>query len=465
MRQRTPLAAIGSLLALAIIALALLGCSGVDDSASEASILGLSRAPATATPAPLSAPAAPSTPAATALRLLVTPQPVAYGPEDPTFEALPGARAHFGEHQGAAYRVEVPQRWNGTLVLYLHGYRAYTPSLLVDPPPQRERLIAKGYAWAASSYQTNGYAVGVGAEDTRRLALLFAEKVGEPKRTLLYGTSLGGHVTTYLMERYPTEFDGAVAECGAVAGVEVLDYFVGWTILASHLTGVAEGRTNAPERYESAIAAMDAALGPVKSPTLAGRRFESVISELTGGRRPWRREGFEQARSWNFSLILDALRHGEAAASAATNQDDRYNIAPGLGLTDDELNRAVPRLAPAPGVRNGSRDPALAPMTGRIERPYLTIHGTGDVLVPISQEQVYRRAVEAAGREHLLVQRAIRRPGHCNFSPAEQARAFDDLARWVETGVRPPGDDITGDLMDAGLAFTEPPLEGDPGTP
>ena len=441
--------------AVGISAIVFGGCNGGGDSPSQAT--------ATANPPTLTA--TPATPTPTPLTFAITPEAMAYDLGDPAFEPLPGARAQFGVHQGAMYQIEVPDRWNGDLVLYAHGYQGYAPSLAVAPPPLRAHLIAGGYAWAASSYQANGYAVGVGAEDTRRLVGLFADIVGEPRRTYVYGISMGGHITTFLLERYPTEFDGAFAECGAVAGVGILDYFVNWTIIASYLAGVDEGRTSDPSIYQAAIAEMNAQLGSAESPTLAGRRFESVISELTGGPRPWRHEGFAQARGANFSVILDALRNPEPSLSASTNEGEIYRIAPGLGLTDAELNRAVPRLAAAPDVRDGRRFPALAPVSGRIERPYLTIANTGDFFVPISQQQIYRRAVQAAGRDDLLVQRAVRRPGHCNFTAAERIRAFDDLVRWVEDGVRPPGDDLLGDLTNVGLAFTEPLLPDDPGTP
>jgi hypothetical protein len=83
--------------------------------------------------------------------------------------------------------------------------------------------------------------------------------------------------------------------------------------------------------------------------------------------------------------------------------------------------------------------------------------------VPITIAQAYRRAVERAGNGHLLVQRAIRNAGHCTFSVAEQAQAFDDLVRWSMGGVRPDGDDLLADLRDIGRRFTTPLRSGDPG--
>src|SRR5690348_11731895 len=43
---------------------------------------------------------------------------------DATFEALPGAKAFFGKYDGGIYRIEIPEKWNGELVLYAHGYVA-----------------------------------------------------------------------------------------------------------------------------------------------------------------------------------------------------------------------------------------------------------------------------------------------------------------------------------------------------
>ena len=42
------------------------------------------------------------------------------------------------------------------------------------------------------------------------------------------------------------------------------------------------------------------------------------------------------------------------------------------------------------------------------------------------------------------MQRAIRDRRHCGFNEAEVNEAFDDLVKWVATGLRPEGDE-TGD--------------------
>jgi hypothetical protein len=57
-------------------------------------------------------------------------------------------------------------------------------------------------------------------------------------------------------------------------------------------------------------------------------------------------------------------------------------------------------------------------------------------------EQIYAERVAAQGKEHLLVQRAIRDFGHCFFKTSEQEVAFADLVNWVENGIRPSGDNV-----------------------
>ena len=83
--------------------------------------------------------------------------------------------------------------------------------------------------------------------------------------------------------------------------------------------------------------------------------------------------------------------------------------------------------------------------------------------MPIFLEQSLKRAVVASGREALLAQRIYRIAGHCGFSQSEMTRAFDDLTAWVHKGTKPEGDEVYGDLSNAGTKFTDPLRPNDPG--
>jgi len=94
----------------------------------------------------------------------------------------PATRTYTGIRDGAAYRIEVPLRWNGQLVVYAHGYRGQGTTVYVDSPGLRAHYIAAGFAWTASSYATNGYDVGQGVRDSYPLIDLFRQ-VGADAQT------------------------------------------------------------------------------------------------------------------------------------------------------------------------------------------------------------------------------------------------------------------------------------------
>ena len=415
--------------------------------------------------------AAPATPTAgTPSRgvALPTPEPEEESPRvinNPAFDAAPGARAIYGIEGGAAYQIEVPQDWNGRVVYYAHGFRGFGPLLYVHPPLIRQHLIDNGYAWAASSYRENGYVPGIGAEDTLALRDIFDREVGKPERSYIYGTSMGGHVVVLSLELYANAYDGALAECGVMGGVEILDFFASYALVAEYASGVQLPlEADSDELEDLARSQVLPALGSPESLTERGQQFESIITNLTGGPRPWRREGFVRRYEANLLLSIEGAGSGSTAARAASNADTVYHIDPGLGLSDDGVNSGVRRLQFDPEARDPQKHPEFGSVSGKLEEPLLSIHTTGDFFVPFSLHQSYRRKVEAAGDGDLLVQRAVRRPGHCEFTIAEQARAFDDLVRWAEEGLRPEGDNfLAPDLSDIGLKFTDPLLPSDPG--
>jgi len=63
---------------------------------------------------------------------------------------------------GATYLMDVPADWNGTVLLFSHGYtQAGSPNPAQNGPDAATKslLLAKGYALIGSSYATTGWAV------------------------------------------------------------------------------------------------------------------------------------------------------------------------------------------------------------------------------------------------------------------------------------------------------------------
>ncbi len=445
-------------------------CSGGGGAGPAATPAGtpLAASEATATAAPPTAPASavPTAPPTGKPKLGTSAgQPVSQ--RDPAFTALPGATASFGQLGNAVFRVEMPAKWNGDLVLWAHGFRGFDLDVYVDDPPEalRKAFIEGGYAWAASSYSENGYTPGIGADDTLALKRYFEASFGKPERTYLVGASMGGNVTVLSMERFAGEYDGALALCGAVTGIEQIDYLFSWAMAAEFASGqqlpIGSGQSamlSAMSKLQNQLKATD------PQPTAKGVLFIDIIRNLTGGPRPFFLEGFKDQYTLNFGLLALDPNRSTLVGRAATNAGVIYSVDAALGPTSEAVNAGVRRLAADPAARNPETHPDAVPTTGRLTVPLLTLHGTGDLFVPISLETAYRKDVEAAGKGDLLVQRAIRAPGHCNFSGEELRTAWADLVSWVVDGRKPAGDDLGGDLSDIGRQFTTPLRAGDPGT-
>jgi len=386
---------------------------------------------------------------------------------DATFEALAGAKAYFGRYDGGLYRIEIPETWNGELVLYAHGYVPDTGQngtmLRVGNHSIREHLIKEGFAWAASSYRCNGYVPGQGLVDTMALTALFTKTNGgkAPQRTYLTGVSMGGHVTVLGMHEFPTSFAGGLAMCPA--GPELFDFFSATAAAAEVITGTQLKL----ETMQQDIAKMGEVLGTPAGYTEKGRQLASVEIQISGGARPFAVEGLASGGRFTGNITS-----GAAAIAGGTSPQNRavdtkhvsYAIDAGLGLTVDSLNQRVRRKVGEPEYR-GDKTPyeEVAPFDGRIERPLLTLHGTGDLFVPVFLEQSLKHAVVKAGKQSLLTQRIMRIAGHCGFSQPEQIKAFDDLVAWARQGKKPEGDEVDGNLSSAGMKFTEPLRPNDPG--
>ena len=386
------------------------------------------------------------------------------------FDALPGATAHWGVHTNAGYQAEVPDNWNGSLVMYAHGFRGTGAELTVSRPRIRAHLIANGFAWAASSYRANNYVPGIGAKDTHALANKVSSIIGKPSRVYITGHSMGGHVTGVSIEQWPNAYDGALPMCGVMGDSELFDFFQDVYLTAETLVGN-EPVIPSPVDYAvvgAAAAKADMEVVPGGYPVLlnsTGQTFKAVIENLTGGERPTFDESFAFGPfGGNFIFGVAGTGGGRENFDTVYQFDSDPNLSPEEQAFNDEIIRLVadPQfrradgLGSSPGSRAGVDSPQI---NGDFTIPVVSIHTIGELFVPFHMEQVYARRAQASGRSHLLVQRGMRDVLHCGFTLEEEARGFDDLVNWVENGVKPAGDDILNPAAVAdpafGCAFTE----------
>jgi hypothetical protein len=398
-------------------------------------------------------------------------------------------------HDGGAYRVEVPPHWNGTLVMYAHGYRGTGSVVWVDDPQLRQYFVDQGFAWAASSYAINGYDPGDGVVDTHDLLQAFPSITGRHTRqVVMSGLSMGGEITTAEIEAYKGQFAGAMPYCGVLAGNNLFDYYLGANVTAAGLTKTtisypttaAAGQAYA-SAYQTTVQSELPALGITPNPatggqtfttnlTKTGRLWADTVQQLSGGTRPGFASAVDYWDSFGFAPLtkapflfgvypgLNGGTLGFANGSVAGNEHTFYTFSdqPWNNLRREiALNRAVLRVPVTATSSADALSPAELPVIhGDPGIPVLSVHGIGDLFVPFSMDQQYDARMVAHGQGDLFVGRAIREVTHCGYTTSELSSAFSALVSWIHSGKRPAGDNILNPKAVAsptfGCRFTDP---------
>ncbi len=379
-----------------------------------------------------------------------------------------GIRQLAGElPDGAAYKIEVPARWNGTLFLYSHGYvvpGSANPAQDAGDPVTGGWLLDHGYALAGSSYATTGWAIAQAVPDQIATLDLFGTLVGRPARTVAWGHSLGGMVTAALIQGYPGRFSAALPMCGVLSGgiatwnTALDSAFAFRTLLAPAVTVVhiTDPAGNVTAAEQAAAAAQQSAQGRARLALVA------ALGDTPGWFSPLSPEpaatdyaGQEASQfQWDtqvtFPYVFAFRAELEARAGGNPSWNTGVDYARDLARSADL--REVLALYKAAGLDPGndlrtlgaaqriSADPAAVrylarnvTFNGDLSMPVLTMHTTGDGLVVPENEQAYRSVVADAGDSSLLRQVFVHRAGHCAFTPAETITAAQTLLRRLDT--------------------------------
>jgi pimeloyl-ACP methyl ester carboxylesterase len=337
-------------------------------------------------------------------------------------QTAPASTVETGVINGAPFYIELPPRWNKGLVLYTHGY-----TVVGSRPPNpdstrmkalRDVFLSRGFAFAASDYRMQGWAVKEAIEDTEALRRHFVSKHGAPADTYITGHSMGGHIAMAIIERYPEAYQGAMPMCGPLGpAIEFLntgpfDMLVTFEALFPGTIGSPyEASADTGKKVAAALAAE-----PDRAAKYA-QRYGRTIGQLPGA-------------LGLFHVVVAELKQ----RAGGEPFDNRNRIYAGFG-DDAALNRTVKRYAATPSARDYVRQ--YATPTGRITDPILTIHTTSDALVLGSDVTAYEVPAALAGTSERFVARFVDADGHCNFTLGQTGGAFDALLAWAREGKRP----------------------------
>lgn len=356
---------------------------------------------------------------------------------------LPDAR----QASGAEYRICMPDagRWNGSLVLFAHGYVAFNQPIqipddqltLPDGTSVPQLVNALGFAFATTSYSKNGLAVLEGIADLQDLVNIFAARIAPPLHIFLVGPSEGGLVTALAVERHPETYDAGLAACGPIGDFRRQINYIGdfRVVFDAFFPGLLPG--SATQVPDELIQNFDSVYVPEIQAAVSAfpDRAQQVldVTRAPGGADP----------SNTLETFTSVLWYAVFATNDATAElggqpfDNRRRLYTGSS-NDALLNLVIQRADADPvaleTIKSGYQT------TGSLLRPLVTLHTLGDQIIPYWHEPIYAFKVNAAGSSALHDNIPVISYGHCNFNAVQVLVAFSLMLR--QAAAQPLSDEV-----------------------
>jgi hypothetical protein len=344
---------------------------------------------------------------------------------------------------GAYYRICMPpaENWNGSLVIYAHGYVAFNKPITIPEDQLQlpnstlpELINSLGFAFATTSYRTNGLAVETGVADLLDVAAVFSATHSVPTYTLVTGVSEGGLITALAIEQRPDVFDGGLAACGPIGDFrKQVNYFGDFRVLFDYFfPGVIPGSPisipqslidNWSAYYTTTIQPL--IFAPTNAAQLDQLLRVSNAPYVVGVTTTIDTSVYD-ALSYNVLATNDAV--GKLGGQPFDNQNRVYTGS----ANDTLLNQTVQRFTATQTALNNID--LHYQTTGQLSVPLVTLHTTLDQQVPYWHEQLYRVKVILHDSLALHQHNEVNRYGHCNLAN----EALGTFLQLVGMVVNPP---------------------------
>ena len=363
-----------------------------------------------------------------------------------------------GEIKGAFYRIEVPDNWNGDLVVWNHGINDELPEPLSfnNLGPLAPLQLSQGYALAASSFRMNGWALFKSTRDNEKLIRLFNRKVGPPNHIFMTGGSMGGLIAEQYLEKGRVgHVSAAYSICGPLAGSKNWDAAIDLRLVYdavcadvadAFIPGGADGlpadHLLSAEQAALAINACTGILLPVPFRSVEQQVRLDKISQIS-------RINPESLLE-NMALALVGLSNLVQDPKKLRGKNGLWNYFVDYG--DAQVNATIQRTFPNPGAahrlwRN------YTPRGYIDDAKLLALHTDKDDLVVVENLDYIQKRISP---ENLTTAVVVQdEPEHCGFTSAEVIAGWESLKAWTYTGLQPSAESIQQSclLLDAaGLA-------------
>jgi pimeloyl-ACP methyl ester carboxylesterase len=369
----------------------------------------------------------------------------------------------------AQWIAQVPANFNGTVILYSHGFG---PLIAQDAPStgSAAALLAQGYALVGSSYDVDGswWALDTAVSDQFNSLNAFLKASGlHPHHTIAAGTSMGGLINSLIDQESDGRVQGAVSFCGLVAGGVDMNNFqlnaeYAMTQLLPGASGVqirdfasmAAGGASGAELTSAVSSAQSTASGRARIAVAAALLNEADWATGTSAPASNDYAGQElQEEEILTSGQLSFIESGRYMISEAEGGDSGSNIGVDYGALIREspyyaqikalykqagldLDADIANLdrheTYAPEGDSLARTQATSVNTGHLQVPELDVHTVSDQLAPVQFERTYAQRVAVAGDSNLLRQVYVDAIGHCNFTDADMVAAIDSMSTVVD---------------------------------
>jgi hypothetical protein len=341
---------------------------------------------------------------------------------------------------GAYYRLCMPSGpWNGDLVVYAHGYVAFNKPITI-PEDQLQLpggvslpglINGLGFAFATTSYRTNGLAVETGVADLVDVFDVFSATHGVPTHTLVTGVSEGGLITALAVEQRSDVFDGGLSTCGPIGDFrKQINYFGDFRVLFDYFfPGVIPGSPISipqsliddwPHYYTATIQPL--IFAPTNTAKLDQLLRTSNAPYVTGLITTVDTSVYD-ALSYNVLATNDAIE--KLGGQPFDNHDRVYTGSDNDSLLNQQVQRFTAALTALHDIDLHYQT------TGQLSVPLVTMHTTLDQQVPYWHAQLYR--VKVIQHDSLAFHQPIeiKRYGHCYFEASDAVGAFLQLVSMV----------------------------------
>jgi len=315
------------------------------------------------------------------------------------------------------FQVLLPVSWNGRIAIFTRGFSGTE----LSTGAFQAAALTKGYAFASCD---EGWFRGTIADNPQddyyesrqslveltvyTKALVQTQYGRAASRTLLVGTSNGGHHTRWMVEAYPLMFDGGISGFGYNSQLtqwgSVSRVVRNYDVIAPRIDDIIAERARNPQWNP-----FKERLSPplTKAQLTALRNIYDIPMELTNGFKYNDGRWFGSEAMWksSYNALVGYLR------DSVPRWDETYRPS-GVRPTDAEVKLWNPLNSPAYVQIDLRREDCF----GHLARPLIIMHGGADPIVSTGEAEGYKNLVaKTIGRreaENLLAVYYIPGMGH-----------------------------------------------------